>query len=231
MADPEEPDRPAETTGPAPVPAAFTGKLRGPRTRRRAPVRDTGAGENGEPTGRGISRSAVRGWVQRSENERRASPRLEFDADGVVVLNDRRVPGSKLSIDLIVVSPAGVFVIDAKNYKGLVHTKRLGPVWDLGPHQLHIGRRNCTPSVEDVTKKGEAVRGVLRETLWSSEVPVKAMLCLTRADWGFATAVEVDEVLVGWPKFIAGKIKEAVVMDDSTVQEVSEMISEHLPNV
>jgi len=57
------------------------------------------------------------------------------------------------------------------------------------------------------------------------------MLCLTRADWGFATAVEVDEVLVGWPKFIAGKIKEAVVMDDSTVQEVSEMISEHLPNV
>jgi Nuclease-related domain len=167
--------------------------------------------------------------VQRAERERRTSPRLRLDADGVVVLNDRRVPGSKLSIDVIAVSPAGVFVIDAKNHKGLVHTKRLGPFWNLGPDQLHIGRRNCTPSIVDVTKKGDAVRGVLSATSWGAEVPVRAVLCLTRAEWGFAAAVEVGDVLVGWPKLIAAKLHEPVVMDSSTVAEVSEMIGERLP--
>ncbi len=139
------------------------------------------------------------------------------------------MPGSKLSIDLIAVSPAGVFVIDAKNYKGLVHTKRLGPVWDLGPHQLHIGRRNCTTSIDDVTKKVGAVREVLRMTVWGQEVPVRAVLCLTRAEWGYAAAVEVNDVFVGWPQLIAGKIREPVVMDSSTVHEVSEMIAARLP--
>lgn len=167
--------------------------------------------------------------MQRAEQERRASPRLAFDADGVVVLNDRRVPGSKLSIDLIAVSPAGVFVIEAKSYKGLVHTKRLGPFWNLGPDQLHIGRRNCTASIADVTEKGDVVRGVLSATSWGSEVPVRAVLCLTRAEWGFAAAVEVGDVLVGWPKLIAAKLQDPVVMDSSTVEEVSEMIGERLP--
>ncbi len=200
-----------------------------PRKRRRASVTDSNAGHNGNVARRAGSRSAVRAWVQRSEHERRSTPRLELDGDGVVVLNDRRVPGSKLSIDLIAVSPAGVFVIDAKNYKGLVHTKRLGPVWDLGPHQLHIGRRNRTASIEDVTKKVDAVREVLRTTVWGPDVPVRAVLCLTRAEWGYAAALEVSDVLVGWPQLIAGKMKEPVVMDSSTVQEVSEMIAERLP--
>jgi hypothetical protein len=198
------------------------------RPRRRS-VLGSGPARNGASTGRNAVPTTARSWVARSEPERRSNPRLEFDTDGVVVLNDRRVPGSKLSIDLIAVSPAGVFVIDAKNYKGLVHTKRLGPVWDLGPHQLHIGRRNCTASVEKVAKKVEAVREVLRTTPWGREVPIRAVLCLTRAEWGYAAAVEVSDVLVGWPKLIAGKMKEPVVMDSSTVREVSEMIAERLP--
>jgi hypothetical protein len=55
------------------------------------------------------------------------------------------------------------------------------------------------------------------------------VLCLTRADWGYAAAVEVDEVLVGWPTLIAGRLREPVVMDSSAVVEVSEMIAERLP--
>ena len=50
--------------------------------------------------------------------------------------------------------PAGVFVIDAKGYKGLVHTKRQGPIRNLGPTELHVGRRNCTSSVETTWPAG-----------------------------------------------------------------------------
>jgi hypothetical protein len=171
-----------------------------------------------------------RGWVQRSENDRRSRPRLEIlEGEGVVVLNDRRIPGSRLHIELVAVSPAGVFVIDSKNYKGLVHTKRLGPMWDLGPHQLHIGKRNCTGSLDSVTKKVDAVRTVLESTAWGSQVPVHPVLCLTRAEWGYAAAVQVNGVFIGWPRLVAGRLREPVVMDSPTVREVSQMISERLP--
>jgi Nuclease-related domain len=225
----EQPDPPAEESGAEHPPTAASDRGHGAPAHRRPVVSEAEVVPDGPTGARPASRSGVRRFVQRAEHDRRSSPRFEFDADGVIVLSDRRVPGSKLSIDVIAVSPAGVFVIDAKHYKGLVYTKRLGPVWDLGPHQLHIGRRNRTSSIEDVTKKGEAVRDVLQSTPWGSEVPVKAVLCLTRADWGYATGVEVDDVLVGWPKLIAGRMKEPVVMDSTTVQEVSEMIADRLP--
>lgn len=171
-----------------------------------------------------------RRWVHRAEADRRALSRLEFiESRGVVVLNDRREPGSKSSIKLIAVSSSGVFVIDTKNYKGLVHTKRLGNLGNLGRPELHVGRRNCTASVEQVARQMQVVRDALQSTSWGSEVPVQGMLCLTRADWGFASAIEISDVWVGWPKLMAGRVQAPGVMDSPTVQEVSEMIARQLP--
>jgi hypothetical protein len=171
-----------------------------------------------------------RKWVQRADADRRARSRLQFiESRGVIVLNDRREPGSKSSIKLIAVSSSGVFVIDTKNYKGLVHTKRLGPLGNLGTPELHVGRRNCTTSVEQVARQMKVVRDALQSTSWGSEVPVHGMLCLTRADWGFASAIEISDVWVGWPKLMAGRVQAPGVMDSPTVQEVSEMIALQLP--
>jgi hypothetical protein len=168
--------------------------------------------------------------VPRTEVDRRAKARLRIiEGEGVIVLNDRRVPGSRSSIKWIAVSSAGVFVIDAKNYKGLVHVKRSGPIWDLGPQELHVGRKNCTQSVINVAEQMGAVRQALSATAWGSEVPVHAMLCLTRAEWGFASAVEISDVSVGWPKLVAFRVQAPGVMDSPAVQEVSEMIASHLP--
>jgi hypothetical protein len=168
--------------------------------------------------------------VQRAEGDRRARARLQIiEGEGVVVLNDRRVPESGSNIKWIAVSAAGVFVIDAKSYKGLVHIKRHGPIWDLGPHELHVGRKNCTSSVESVNEQKGAVRAALDTTAWGSEVPVYGMLCLVRAEWGFASAIEIGDICVGWPKLVAGRVQAPGVMDSPAVQEVSEMIADHLP--
>jgi hypothetical protein len=178
----------------------------------------------------GAGSPSARKWVQRAEGERRARARLRvLESAGVIVLNDRRIPGSKHSIKLIAVSSAGVFVIDTKNYKGLVHTMRPGSIGNLGPRELHVGRRNCMPSVEQVTRQMEIVRASLDSTTWGSEVPVHAMLCLTRAEWGFASAIEVSHVWVGWPTLMAGRVQEPGVMDSPTVQEVSQLIADQLP--
>ncbi len=171
-----------------------------------------------------------RRWVQRAPGDRRARARLRMiEGEGVIVLNDRRIPGSRENIKHIAVSAAGVFVIDAKHYKGLVHVRRSGPISDLGPDELHIGRRNCTPCVEEVAWQVDQVRSSLGSTTWGTDVPVHAMLCLTRAEWGFASAIRISDVWVAWPQLIAGQVRQPGVMDSPTVHEVSEMIAERLP--
>jgi hypothetical protein len=194
------------------------------------PVSDGGS-RAGDSRRRGsVVSPASRKWVTRAEVDRRARGRLRLlEGDGIVVLDDRRVPGSRDSIKLIAVSCAGVFVIDTKHYKGLVHTMRPGSIGNLGPHELHVGRRNCTSSVEQVARQMEVVRASLNSTPYGSQVPVHAMLCLTRAEWGFASAIQVGGVWVGWPNLMAGRVQSPGVMDSPAVREVSTMLADILP--
>jgi hypothetical protein len=146
------------------------------------------------------------------------------------VLDDRRVPGSRAAIKYLAVAPAGVFVIDARDVKGLVHTKRPGPLSALGPDELHVGRHNCTPMVGAVAQQVEAVREALRTKPWASEIPVHAMLCLTRAQWGFASPIEMGEVWIGWPQLVGARVKSPVLMDSPMVNEVSLILDDRLPS-
>jgi hypothetical protein len=64
---------------------------------------------------------------------------------------------------------------------------------------------------------------------WGSDVPVTAVLCLTRAEWGLASSARVRDVWVGWPRLLAGTVRSPEIMDSLTVQEVAEMIDTRLP--
>jgi hypothetical protein len=152
-----------------------------------------------------------------------------IEGEGIITLNDRRDPGSDTNIKLIAVSSSGVFVIDSKNFRGLVHTKRPGPMVNLGPHELHVGRKNCTSLVAEVARQKEIVKDALATSAWGSEVPVHGMLCLTRAEWGFASALQISEIWVGWPKLMAGRVQAPGIMDSPTVREVSDLIATQLP--
>jgi hypothetical protein len=196
----------------------------------------TAPDEVASPVGRGRHQAAPppargsRKWVQRAEGDRRSRARLQMiEGEGIIVLNDRRDPGSDTNIKLIAVSSSGVFVIDSKNFRGLVHTKRPGPMVNLGPHELHVGRKNCTSLVTEVARQKDIVKDALAQSAFGSEVPVHAMLCLTRAEWGFASALQISEVWVGWPKLMAGRVQAPGVMDSPTVREVSDLIAAQLP--
>jgi hypothetical protein len=144
-----------------------------------------------------------------------------LEGEGVIVLNDRRAPGVPSPIKRIAVSSGGVFVLDAKHVKGLVQTRRSGPVSNLGPDELHVGRRNCTPWIELVAYQVAVVRQALEPMVGGSEVPVHAMLCLTRAEWEVASPLEIREVCVAWPQLITGRVQAEGFMDSPTVREVA----------
>ena len=172
-----------------------------------------------------------RRWVQRADGDRRALGRLRMlESEGVIVLNDRRAPGAASSpIKRIAISSGGVFVLDAKHVKGLVTTRRSGPVSNLGPDELHVGRRNCTLWIEQVAHQMDVVRDALEAMVGGSDVPVHAMLCLTRAEWGVASPVEIREVCVAWPQLITGRVQAGGLMDSPTVREVAGTLADRLP--
>lgn len=60
-------------------------------------------------------------WATGAGGEERVAEVLAKHLDGrAVVLHDRRLPRSRANIDHIAVAPSGVWVIDAKRYKGKV---------------------------------------------------------------------------------------------------------------
>jgi hypothetical protein len=75
----------------------------------------TAAGRNVRP----MYSRGIREWERVAVGERRLGVRLDsLTGQGIVVLHDRRVPGSRTNIDHIAVTPTGVRVIDTERYQG-----------------------------------------------------------------------------------------------------------------
>jgi hypothetical protein len=99
---------------------------------------------------------------------------------GLQVLNDRRVRGTRGNIDHIVIAPAGVFVVDAKNLKGMVEIRNHGWFWKPD-YRLTVGRRDCSALADRMGWQVEAVTAALKG---SEAMPaVVPVLCFLQADW------------------------------------------------
>lgn len=140
-------------------------------------------------------------WAKGAVGEQKLGAGLDsLAAAGVVALHDRLIPGTKANIDHLVVTPSGVWVIDAKRYKGQVAKKDVGG-WFSNDLRLYVGRRDCTKLVGAMAKQVAAVRKALGAE-WE-DVPVRPALCFVDAEWGFfAKPFELDGVVVSWPKAV-----------------------------
>ncbi|WP_232333608.1 nuclease-related domain-containing protein [Agromyces laixinhei] len=64
-------------------------------------------------------RQSTRAWSIGAAGEEIVGARLDAIAsERIRVLHDRRIPGSRANIDHLLVTPGGVWVIDAKRYRG-----------------------------------------------------------------------------------------------------------------
>jgi Nuclease-related domain len=109
-------------------------------------------------------------WAKGAEGERIVGQALETACAGIGhVLHDRRLPGSKRNIDHVVVTGAGVFVVDAKNVKGTPRFANFGGTLTTD-ERLCIGRMDQTMMVEGVQSLGAAVREI-------SKTEVTSVLC------------------------------------------------------
>jgi hypothetical protein len=151
-------------------------------------------------------------WAQGSRGERLLGEHLEQiqDEEVVVVLHDRRIPGTRANIDHIAVTRSGVvWAIDAKNYSGKVERIDKGG-WFSTDLRLYVGRRDCTQLVHGMASQVAAIHSALGAAMTLEfNVDVRPALCFVNAEWSlFAKPFGLDGVWIGWPKALGERIRE-----------------------
>lgn len=154
---------------------------------------------------------ATTAWRVGAEGERRAAEFLA-EAQGVEVLHDRRIPGSKANIDHIAIGPSGVFVIDAKKYTGAVEVRDVGSLFRTD-ERLYVNGRDRTKLVDGVLWQGEVVRTALSDDF--PDVDVRGVLCFIGCEWGLIMRCKrIKGVTALWPKALPGHVAAAGTLGD-----------------
>ena len=124
-------------------------------------------------------RQNTHAWKVGAEAEERLARLLEglMETGVGYPLHDRRMPGSRGNIDHLFVGPSGVFVIDAKHFKGAeITVDHVGGLFSPRVEFLKVDGRQRKGLLEGVLKQAEAVRDALASTPFA-ESPVTPMLC------------------------------------------------------
>jgi hypothetical protein len=165
-------------------------------------------------------------WDAGAVGEERLGRRLtELAGDAFRVLHDRRIPGTRTNIDHLAVTRSGVYVIDAKKYRGRPRLRVDGGILRPRTERVFVGSRDCTNLVDGVLKQLDVVRGVLGD-----DVPLHGVLCFVEADWpligGVFTSRGVEAL---WPKRLYPKLAAVGPLEDATVADLHRSLAASLP--
>ena len=144
--------------------------------------------------------------------------------DTIRLLHDRRIPGSRANIDHLAVTPTGVYVMDAKRYRGRPHLRVDGGLLRPRVERLLVGPRDCTTLVDGVLKQVEVVRGFL-----DGDVIVHGVLCFIDADWpligGSFTTRGVEAL---WPKRLYSRLQAEGPVPNETISASHRSLAQKL---
>ena len=156
--------------------------------------------------------------------ERLAKGLDRLASDTLRLLHDRRIPRSKANIDHLAVTASGVYVIDAKKYRGRPHLKIEGGLFRPRVERLLVGSRDCTKLVDGVLKQVDVVRGLLGD-----DVPVHGVLCFVGADWPLIGGTfTIRGVQALWPKKLYPKLQAEGPFTAETVAEIQRRLAHAL---
>lgn len=109
---------------------------------------------------------------------------------GLVVLHDLSMPNSKANIDHVLITNKAIYVIDSKNYSGIV---KVAPN-KAGARTLRIAGRDQTPLVKKIKTYSSAISKFLESE--NIAVKVVPLLAFYNAKFHEDTAIIVDGVIV-----------------------------------
>lgn len=171
-------------------------------------------------------RQSTTAWASGATGEEQVGARLDkVVSNSVAVLHDRRIPRSRANIDHLVITPAGIWVIDTKRYKGgRPRLKVEGGFMRPRVEKLMIGGRDRTRLVDGVRRQVDVVDDILGELL----LPVRGVLCFVGADWPLLGGdFTTRGVQVLWPRKLV-KLVTATPYGPVDVPAVHQHLARHL---
>lgn len=171
---------------------------------------------------------STRAWATGARGEEKFAAALD-GIDGLRVLHDRRVPKSRANIDHIVVAPAGIFVVDAKHYRGTIAIRNRG--WLLRPdHRLYVGRRDCSALATGMGWQVESVAVALTAAGVDPLPPVTPVLCFINGEWPlFSAPDEFAGVRIEGTRSIRKLMAAPTVLDGPSIERLARILAASLP--
>lgn len=125
--------------------------------------------------------ASTRAWARGAIGERKLAQALA-GVPGIRVLHDRQVPGTRGNIDHLIVSEAGIFVVDAKLYQGEIRVRDVGGLFK-SDHRLYVGMRDCSHLATNMGWQVDAVLRALHAAGLDPTPPVTPVLCFVDGEW------------------------------------------------
>jgi Nuclease-related domain len=144
--------------------------------------------------------------------------------DGLL-LHDRRVPQGRANLDHLAIVPAGVWVIDAKHYRGRLERRDVGGCF--APREtLYVGRRDRSSLLASAKRQRALVARHL-----PPDAAVRAALCFTGVELGlFARPFVLDGVLVTRPTALARTLRKPGAVDDEHRRALAAGLARDFPS-
>lgn len=162
-----------------------------------------------------------------ADAERRLAAHLECDVgDGAIFLHSRKIPNG--DIDHLAIAPSGIYVIDAKSYKGRVEARDVGN-WRTLDRRLYVNGRDQSKLIDGMGKQLDAVARALRSGNLA-ETPTHPVLCFTDSEWGFfAKPLSFGGVSCLWTKELIKLINQPGPLNPSQRNSIAAVLSSALP--
>lgn len=143
--------------------------------------------------------------------------------DSVILLHDRRIPGSRANIDHLAIAPSGVWVIDVKRYKGKVQVSKS----IFGQAKLKIAGRDRSKLGTGLSRQVATVEHALADT--QLPVPVSGALCFVDADLPLTRTLTFESHQLVYPKALAKRLNAPGNLTDPEAHHVAEVLATQFP--
>jgi len=144
-----------------------------------------------------------------------------------IVLDDRRVPGMRATIDHVVVAASGVWVVEAQDGGGRVERRDVGG-WFKLDERLFVAGSDRTQLIDDVDHHVIAVEEMLVGAGMGS-VPVHAALCFVNCTWKrFAKPFSLSGVWVAWPEKLTELVLDGATIPDAEFDPLARAVAARL---
>jgi hypothetical protein len=226
-------DSPSLPVEPTPIDVGVAGaSARREYERRSAKREDAVRGRWGDRMGGWVLRltaepQTTRAWAVGARGEEKLAAALA-SVPNLEMLHDRRVRGTRGNIDHIAIAPAGVFVLDAKFYDGVIRIRNVGNIFRRDD-RLYVGRRDCSKLATNMAWQVEAVAAVLRSRNVDPLPPVIPVLCFVDGDWPLFGAPDVFAgVLLESERSVVKRFNGSI-LDADAIAGLTRLIAGALP--